>query len=434
MLKKAKIKPLLVYSDEKGNIFEDEHYYAVGRTGSQFKALYEEELIELPKGSDLFVLPNRHPIGIDRRNGKIVYLDDVFAVSAFLAPAHTQLLISAYKKDEHAQVLPLFAYTAVGWYDGKFYVPAIRIDMDKRQEPYLFDQKKIIKSGKEIIKKFAKNRLIAHIVQNCAFKYFCPAARNFCLGRYEAPLPTSPYCNSRCLGCISYQNKEKSPISCTQPRITFVPTPEEIAETAIFHLERAKNPIVSFGQGCEGEPLLVGDVLVEAVKLIRKRTDKGVINLNTNGSLPKMVEKLFKNGVDSIRVSLNSVRKEIYDKYYLPVNYNFEDIIETIKLGEKYKKWVSINYFVFPGITDDVEEFEALRKLLSSVKINMIQWRNFNIDPEWYLETLNIGVLNKSLGIKNIMSLIKEEQPDILFGYFNPPKNIIDQYFLDSTT
>lgn len=418
--KKLKIKPYLVYSDEKGNIFEDKDYYALGRYGNSFKLLYEEELIELPKGSDFFVLPQRRPLGLSRKTGKIVCLDDVFAVSAFMAPAHTQLLLSAYKKEENAVVLPLFAYTAVGWYGGKFYVPAVRIDPDKRQEPYLFNQKKIIKEGKEILKKFPRNRHIAHIVQNCAFKYFCPAARNFCLGRYEAPLPSSPYCNSRCLGCISYQSKEKSPIPCTQPRITFVPSPEEIAETAIFHLERAENPIVSFGQGCEGEPLLVSDVLEEAVKLIRKKTDKGIINLNTNGSLPDRVERLFKAGLNSIRVSMNSVRKELYERYYQPVNYKFEDVLETLRLGEKYGKWVSINYFVFPGLTDDFEEFEALRKILKEIKINMIQWRNFNIDPDWYLELLNIDSDIKSLGIKNIMDALKKEFPYLYYGYFNP--------------
>lgn len=417
--KKLKIKPYLVFSDEKGNIFEDKNYYALGRYGNNFKPLYEENIIELPEGSDFFVLPNRHPLGLSRKTGQIVCLDDVFAVSAFLAPAYTQLLLSAYKKEDKAPVLPLFAYTALGWFNKKFYVPAVRIDPDKRQEPYLFDQKRIIKEGKEILKKFPKNRHIAHIVQNCAFKYFCPAARNFCLGRYEAPLPTSPYCNSRCLGCISYQNKEKSPVSCTQPRLTFIPTPEEIAETAIFHLERAEDPIVSFGQGCEGEPLLVSDVLEEAVKLIRKKTDKGIINLNTNGSLPDRVERLFKAGVDSIRVSMNSTRKEIYERYYQPVNYKFEDVIDTLSLGARYNKWVSINYFVFPGLTDETEEFESLKKILRRVRINMIQWRNFNIDPDWYLELTNIKPKN-SLGVKNLIEMLKKEFPHLHYGYFNP--------------
>jgi hypothetical protein len=46
-----------------------------------------------------------------------------------------------------------------------------------------------------------------------------------------------------------------------------------------------------------------------------------------------------------------------------------------------YGGWASINYFVFPGMTDTVEEYEALRKLIIETDLNMIQWRNFNIDP-----------------------------------------------------
>jgi len=424
MIAKKKVKPFLVYSDEKGNIYEDTSYFAVGRYGHSYKPLYEEDLIELPPGSELFVMPERFPIGIDKK-GNLVYLDDCFAVSAFLAPAHTQYLLSAYKKNENAPILPLFAYTAVGWYDGKFYVPAVRIDPDIRQDPYRFDQKKIIKKGREILKKYPKNRLIQHIVENCAFTYFCPAARNFCLSRYEAPMPTSPVCNSTCLGCISYQNKNISPIPCTQPRITFTPTPEEIAEVALFHLERVQNSIVSFGQGCEGEPLLVGEVILEAIKIIRRKTKKGIINLNTNGSLPHMVEKLFLAGLDSIRVSMNSVRKVYYEAYYQPKNYFFEDVITTISLGEKLNKWVSINYFVFPGFTDDLEEFNALQTLLKKHRVNMIQWRNFNIDPDWYLKKLNIKKQPTCIGIKNVIDSIKKLFPHIYLGYFNPNEKII---------
>jgi hypothetical protein len=65
-----------------------------------------------------------------------------------------------------------------------------------------------------------------------------------------------------------------------------VPSPEEIAEVALRHILVARNPVVSFGQGCEGEPLMVSDTIREAIRLIRTRTQAGTINLNTNASLP----------------------------------------------------------------------------------------------------------------------------------------------------
>ena len=97
------------------------------------------------------------------------------------------------------------------------------------------------------------NRLARHL-EHCALTYGCPAGKNFFLGRYEAPLPTSRACNARCLGCLSLQ--QESGIPCSQDRIAFTPTAEEIAEVALTHIGRVNKAVVSFGQGCEGDPLM----------------------------------------------------------------------------------------------------------------------------------------------------------------------------------
>ena len=72
------------------------------------------------------------------------------------------------------------------------------------------------------------------------------------LGRYEAPLPTSQACNARCLGCISLQSDAQ--LTSSQNRIAFTPSAREIAEVALTHIRRVKSAVVSFGQGCEGDP------------------------------------------------------------------------------------------------------------------------------------------------------------------------------------
>lgn len=421
------VKPFLVYSDGMGNVYEDTDFFAAGRTGYSHIPIDNEKLIELPNGSDLFELPGRNPYAFTK-TGELKLLKDVTAVAAFLSPAHTQFLLASYEKSENAPILPLFAYTSVCWLNGKFYVPATRIDLDKRQEPHLFDQNKVKRIGKELLKMFTKNRLLVHIIKDCAFTYLCPAARNFVLGRFEAPLPSSPYCNSHCLGCLSLQNKESSPIPCTQPRINFTPNVEEIVEVAVFHLQRASQPIVSFGQGCEGEPLLVGEILADAIKEIRKKTQKGIINLNTNGSLPKMVEKLFANGLDTIRVSLNSARKKLYERYYQPNGYCFDDVLETLSVARKYDRWSSINYFVFPGMTDQLEEYQAMCDLIEKTKPNMIQWRNFNIDPDWYLNVLDIKRLPQAMGMSKLIKTLKKRFPFLYFGYFNPSAKTIQSH------
>lgn len=242
----------------------------------------------------------------------------------------------------------------------------------------------------------------------------------FSLGRWECPVPTSPACNANCIGCISFQPEEESIVS-TQDRLTFKPSAEEIVEFTVPHLMNAPFPIVSFGQGCEGEPLLMWETIRESILEIRKHTDKGSININTNGSKPDAVAALCKAGLNSIRVSTNSAQKHIYEAYYRPNNYQFEDIVESLKVMRKHGGWSSINYFVFPGITDSEAEYEALRVLIRDTQLNMIQWRNFNIDPDWYMGKIGMADTGDMLGVQQLMELIQEEFPDLKFGYFNPP-------------
>ena len=72
-------------------------------------------------------------------------------------------------------------------------------------------------------------------------------------------------------------------------RIRFVPTVDEVLGVALPHLKEAEDPIVSFGQGCEGEPLMQWQLLERSIRELRERTDRGTINLNTNGSFPDRV-------------------------------------------------------------------------------------------------------------------------------------------------
>ncbi|MCW5200077.1 radical SAM protein, partial [Desulfobulbus sp. F1] len=116
-------------------------------------------------------------------------------MAAFMAPAHTAIYTAAYQTQENAPLLPLFAYTAVGWQDGRFVVAAFRSDNDIRQDPKGFDQRLINKKTAAKLKKYPHNRLIQHLGK-CCLTYACPAARNYFLGRWEAPLPTSPCCNA----------------------------------------------------------------------------------------------------------------------------------------------------------------------------------------------------------------------------------------------
>jgi len=408
-----------MFSDGNGNIFEDTSLYVVGRSGWDAYPIPVEDFIELPEGGQLYELPGRRGVGIDVSTGDMRICEKGWAVAAFIPPAHTGLFMSAYETMPDAPTLPLFCYTAAGWHNDKLYVPAVRIEKDIRQECAGYDDDKIEAGHDNLLTAYPHNRLVQHLMENCCMTYTCPAARNLALGRWECPVPVSPACNANCIGCISFQPIEEEIVS-TQDRLTFKPTAEEIVEFTVPHLETAPFPIISYGQGCEGEPLLMWETIRASIIEIRKHTTKGSININTNGSKPDAVKALCEAGLNSMRVSMNSARKAIYTAYYLPNNYQFEDLIESLKVARSFGAWTSINYFVFPGMTDSVEEYEALRKFIKETDLCMIQWRNFNIDPDWYLEKIDVAETGECMGVKQMMELIRDEFPNLKFGYFNP--------------
>lgn len=412
--------PFLLYSDGQGNIFEDITLFAAGRSGWDAMPIPEDNWILLPDGGNLYELPGRWGIGIDVATGEMRLCEKGWAVAAFIPPAHTGTFMAAYETAKDAPVLPLFCYTAAGWYQEQFYVTALRIEADIRQECAGYDAEKIEEGVEKLLLSYPDNRLVNHLAEKCCRTYTCPAARNFFIGRWECPVPTSPACNANCIGCISFQPEEETIVS-TQDRLQFKPSPEEIVEFTVPHLMSAPFPLISFGQGCEGEPLLMWETIRASIIEIRKHTSRGSININTNGSMPKAVRSLCEAGLDSIRVSTNSAQKTWYETYYRPNNYEFEDIVESLRVMNELGRWSSINYFVFPGLTDTPSEYEALRCLIKETNLKMIQWRNFNIDPDWYLGKMGITEPEEPMGIKVLMEKIREEFPDLKFGYFNPP-------------
>jgi len=417
-----------VIANSKGEIFELDGYAAVGMSGKLQVPLTVEASISLPYGSELLFLPARNPIVYNLRTGKIEMLSEnpykpgetVFPVAAFNSPGFIITRISAYQENKNPVKLPLLSYGAVGWHPKGFRSAAICVDKERRQDLRLMPIQKVQAGIQRMKRLYPTNRLREHL-ETCALTYGCPAAKNFFLGRYEAPLPTATACNARCIGCISRQ--EGGNVSNCQERIAFTPRPEEIAALALEHIRHVKNSILSFGQGCEGDPLMAADVIVPALLSIRARTDKGTLNMNTNASRPDMLVKLFHAGLDSIRVSLNSVREKCYTGYFRPRNYRFADVVESIDLAKRMGRFVSINYLNCPGFTDSPEEFHALIHFLKSHPVDLIQWRNLNIDPVSYLKLMNkISNLGTSIGIGTVLRKIKKQFPKLKYGYFNPPK------------
>ena len=411
-----------------GEIFELEGYAAVGLAGATQITLSQKNTRNMPYGSELMYLPDRRPILCNIHSGKIETLKEnpylpgepIFPVTAFNSPGYVISYLGAFVENKQAQPLPLFSYGAVGWHRGKFRSAVILVDREKRQDLRLMKPADISSGIEKMRKQMPDNRLRAHL-EKCALQYGCPAGKNFFLGRYEAPLPTARQCNARCLGCLSLQKLSDIPHS--QDRIGFAPSPDEIAEVALAHIKRVEKSVVSFGQGCEGDPLLAADVIEPAIRLIRSRTTRGTINMNTNGSVPQTLKHLIDAGLDSIRISLNSVRKDCYHAYFRPKGYLFADVLKSIDLALQSRLFVSVNYLNCPGFSDTEQEVSAFRRFLNQYPIQMIQWRNLNFDPLRYFKIMNaVASMDKPMGMKNLLQQIRQEFPNLKFGYFNPPK------------
>ena len=418
-----------VVANAKGEIFDLAGYGAVGADGAVHDNLTVENTCILPHGSELMFLSDRVPVLFDLRTGWKVALAEnpyfpgeaIYPVAAFNSPGYVITHTSAYEEIPGAGNLPLFSYGAVGWHRGKFRSAVIRVDTEPRQDLRQMPLDRIKAGVSRMRNQLPGNRLRAHL-EKCALTYGCPAGKNFFLGRFEAPLPTSTRCNARCLGCISLQS-ENSGIPCSQKRIGFTPSADEIAEVALAHIGRVKQAVVSFGQGCEGDPLMAADTIAQAIAKIRSASDQGTINMNTNGSLPHKIERLLEAGLDSLRISMNSVRQACYNPYFRPRGYKFEDVLATIDTALAKGAHVAVNYLNCPGFTDTPEESDALLDFIRRRPIHMIQWRNLNFDPLRYVGLMRQAVSHGTpMGVRTLLTNIRSAFPLLRYGYFNPPK------------
>jgi pyruvate-formate lyase-activating enzyme len=412
----------LLVADADGRIYDHPELLLAGERGAGPEAIEPEDLLELPRGSDLFALPGRAPVGIDPATREPVTVrrwlgGEARAVAAFLAPAHTSCHHAAWRTARAAPALPLFAYTAVGFAGGRYWASAFRVDADVRQDPWRFSRARIEAGVARLRAELPRNR-VARQLERCALDYGCRAAQNFFLGRHEGPLPVSIACNAQCVGCISLQ--PDGAFRASHERLSVPPTPREVADVALAHLARVPSGVVSFGQGCEGEPTLFGPILVEATRRIRAASARGTIHLNSNASRPDVVAALCDAGLDSIRASLNSPRPKVYAAYYQPRGYAFADVEASIATVVRAGGFASINLLCFPGVTDTEPELDALVGLVERTGLHLIQLRNLNIDPELYRRVLPRGTLRRGRGMRWLRDALAERFPQLGFGYFNP--------------
>ncbi|RKH47844.1 radical SAM protein [Corallococcus sp. AB049A] len=416
--------PKLLFADPKGRVMEHPYLIATLRSGEELVPP-QDKPIALPAAGRLVHLPGRLPVGLNPDSGELELVREMKvggktfvpnAVGALLPPGYTRTFLPGEVKGS-GPVLPQWAYTAAAWGEKGPLAWAIHTDRRSHWEPESYSTPELKGLVTAHMKRFPDSRVLKQL-KTCALLYRCFTSQNIFYARDEGAIPASVMCNARCVGCISDQPADGPPAS--HERMDDGPSAEEMAAIGLYHLENAPGrTMVSFGQGCEGEPLTRWKFIAESIRLMREKTDKGSININTNASLTHGLKALLDAGLDAVRVSLNSASKGLYEAYYKPVKYGWEDVEASIALARERGAYLALNLLLFPGVTDREGEVQALENLVRKYRVDQVQTRSLCIDPLQYLEVARgVGAGGEPVGIRTLLNRLKAARPGLIIGNF----------------
>jgi pyruvate-formate lyase-activating enzyme len=384
----------LASCDAAGAIAYDAQYVPLA-DGGLVREVLRQELIGAPAGTLEMMLPERSPLTT------IGPIASRSTLAVALPAGYTRLLLPAFAAARNAPALPLFGYTFACAVDDRLHVAAMRTDESEDWQPRQFGRE-LEERIEQRLSREPHSRVLRQVAL-CSREYGCFTAQNVFLERGEAALPVSPKCNARCVGCISELEPDAG-IPSPQARIADEVAAGDLAAVALHHLERVDDGIVSFGQGCEGEPLLRFATIARAIEAIRAQRSNGTINLNTNGSRPAALRRCIDAGLEAVRISLNSFRPPVYAAYYRPRGYSLVDVFESIELAVASGLRVSLNLLTHPGVTDEEEEVSAMEEFLRASPVAMVQTRTLNIDPAIYFGA--VGRPRAPLGMRRAIERI----------------------------
>jgi pyruvate-formate lyase-activating enzyme len=457
---------MLLVAAPDGAVFEHPSLEMAIDNGLDVSRVGSRDLMRVPEGWDLMAMPGTRPIGYDASTAAFVTVTEFttpegrtfqpWGVAVHPPPGYVRLFHPAaeYTDATHPDVklaclaptgaangaarglpivpstsggggdeaarpgLPLWAYTAVGMTAKGPVASLFLADETSRWAPLLYYQGDIKERVARRLALDADNQVLKQLAQ-CAGDYLCCCAQNVFYERWEGAVPIAPACTAACLGCLSKDPAWGTPTP--QKRLKFQPTADEIARVIAHHLETAPEAMMSFGQGCEGEPTMNHAVIVDSVRLARERTKRGVINVNTNGSRPETIRACARAGASALRVSINTFDRAMYTTYYRPGDYDFDDVVRSLYVGRDEGMHVSINLLIWPGWTDRMAEVDAISKIVEDGALQMIQLRNLCVDPGHYRTVLppreQRGVL---LSMRGFIGELHRRHAQLRFGTFNP--------------
>lgn len=418
----------MIFARSNGEWLDFPPLNMLGKSGDCLSLPTKKDLIPLPEGATLTMMPGAFPYGFDPESGQFLLLEEnpyqkkaepIYAMAALLPQGFSRGLLPAATLSN--QELPLLGYTAVGIDKGRLMVCATQTDEHNCWHPRHYNTEDLPKLIEKRRQEFPHNSIIEQLA-HCSLEYGCFTAQNIFYRRWEGGIPISPACNAHCLGCISLQESQCCP--SPQNRIAQPPKVKELVEVMIPHLTAGKDNIISFGQGCEGEPSLEWKKAAEAIKTVRRQTRMGTINMNTNASLPPAIDALCAAGLDSLRVSLFSPLEQDYNAYHRPQGFTLKDVEESLAIAASLNIPVALNLLAYPGYTDRTELLEELTAFCSRNRIRQLQVRNLNIDPCKMQAFLGEGA---GIGLRQMLDFIKLRLPDLEIGNYSRPQSKHDK-------
>ena len=418
----------LLFADDRGVVYDHPALLAAARSGDEI-FLPGDRPLPLPEGATLCMLPGRRPVGIDPATRERVVLRQArigrrvvvpHAVGATLPPGFTRTLLPAAARPPlpaaGSPLLPQWAYTAAGFGTGGASVFALHTDRRRHWSPATHSTPDLPERVARALA--ASANPVYRQLERCALEWSCFTAQNTFYGRDEGAIPASSACNAACVGCLNEVDAGMPPPS--HERIRRPPTAEEMAEVGARHLSQARGRVmVSFGQGCEGEPLLRWREIARAIRLVRERTRRGSINVNTNGSLPRALAALVDAGLDACRISLNSASPDLYRAWYRPKGYGLEEVEASMRVAREKGAYLALNLLTFPGVTDREGEVERLCRLVARAGVDQVQTRPLAVDPDVYMDLARgLGAGGRPIGIARMVAALQAARPGLRIGNF----------------
>lgn len=172
-----------------------------------------------------------------------------------------------------------------------------------------------------------------------------------------AQIEPTAECNLKCKFCVRYSGK--------------VPIGRMSLENFKKIIDKLEG-LYKLGISGQGELFIHPEVF----DMIKYANDKGIlVNINSNGTLitKDVIEKLCKLDIGEIGISVDSTKKEKYEKVRIGANHN--KLLENIKnLTDELKKRkkesiVTISPIIFKNNIDEIPEFVNLAEKLGVKKV-----------------------------------------------------------------